>query len=146
MQVRIIRPPYRGTMEQPLVPVGGGGAVARRGRAAHATGVPTFASRQGRVDAGRTSTMEIGATQLPSFNACPYLNADTFGAVDVRLGQVIAARVVHPIRRSSASRSSRRRKGIRNDPMVPSLHIRRFRNLRAYRNGRPNSNASEFDH
>jgi 2-hydroxyacyl-CoA lyase 1 len=40
--------------------------------------------------------MDIGLTQLPSFNARSCLNAGTYGTMGVGLGQAIAACVVHP--------------------------------------------------
>ena len=43
-------------------------------------------------------TMDIGLTQLPSFNARSCLNAGTYGTMGVGLGQAIAAAVVHPDR------------------------------------------------
>jgi len=43
-------------------------------------------------------TMDIGLTQLPSFNARSCLNAGTYGTMGVGLGQAIAACVVHPDR------------------------------------------------
>ncbi len=42
--------------------------------------------------------MDIGLTQLPSFNARSCLNAGTYGTMGVGLGQAIAACVVHPDR------------------------------------------------
>src|SRR5438874_11521084 len=42
--------------------------------------------------------MDIGLTQLPSFNARACLNAGTYGTMGVGLGHVIAACVVHPDR------------------------------------------------
>ena len=42
--------------------------------------------------------MDIGLTQLPSFNARSCLNAGTYGTMGVGLGQVIAACVAHPDR------------------------------------------------
>src|SRR5438128_11227436 len=41
-------------------------------------------------------TMDIGLTQIPSFNARSCLNACTYGTMGVGLGQAIAACVVHP--------------------------------------------------
>jgi thiamine pyrophosphate-dependent acetolactate synthase large subunit-like protein len=42
--------------------------------------------------------MDIGLTQLPSFNARSCLNTGTYGTMGVGLGQAIAAAVVHPAR------------------------------------------------
>ena len=42
--------------------------------------------------------MDIGLTQLPSFNARSCLNTGTYGTMGVGLGQAIAAAVVHPDR------------------------------------------------
>ena len=42
--------------------------------------------------------MDIGLTQLPSFNARSCLNAGTYGTMGVGLGQAIAACAVHPDR------------------------------------------------
>ena len=42
--------------------------------------------------------MDIGLTQLPSFNARSCLNAGTYGTMGVGLGQAIAACVAHPDR------------------------------------------------
>ena len=43
-------------------------------------------------------TMDIGLTQLPSFNARSCLNAGTYGTMGVGLGQAIAAAVAEPNR------------------------------------------------
>jgi hypothetical protein len=91
--------------------------------------------------------MDIGLTQLNVANARSCLNAGTYGTTGVGLGQAIAACVVHPEKRGHPR--LRRADGVKEyvtTPMVPSLHIRGFCNLRAYGNGRPDSNASKFDH
>jgi 2-hydroxyacyl-CoA lyase 1 len=51
-----------------------------------------FLSAQG------TATMDIGLTQLPSFNARSRLNAGTYGTMGVGYGQAIAASVAEPNR------------------------------------------------
>ncbi len=48
------------------------------------------------LSAEGAGTMDIGLTQLPSFNARSCLNAGTYGTMGVGLGQAIAACVVHP--------------------------------------------------
>jgi 2-hydroxyacyl-CoA lyase 1 len=50
------------------------------------------------LSAEGAGTMDIGLTQLPSFNARSCLNAGTYGTMGVGLGQAIAACVVHPDR------------------------------------------------
>ena len=50
------------------------------------------------LSAEGASTMDIGLTQLPSFNARSCLNAGTYGTMGGGLGQVIAACVAHPDR------------------------------------------------
>jgi 2-hydroxyacyl-CoA lyase 1 len=50
------------------------------------------------LSAEGAGTMDIGLTQLPSFNARSVLNAGTYGTMGVGLGQAIAAAVVHPDR------------------------------------------------
>src|SRR5438477_2446098 len=50
------------------------------------------------LSAEGAGTMDIGLTQLPSFNARSCLNAGTYGTMGVGLGQVIAACVAHPDR------------------------------------------------
>src|SRR5215813_13649743 len=50
------------------------------------------------LSAEGAGTMDIGLTQLPSFNARSVLNAGTYGTMGVGLGQAIAACVVHPDR------------------------------------------------
>jgi 2-hydroxyacyl-CoA lyase 1 len=48
------------------------------------------------LSAEGAGTMDIGLTQLPSFNARSCLNAGTYGTMGVGLGHAIAACVVHP--------------------------------------------------
>ena len=50
------------------------------------------------LSAEGAGTMDIGLTQLPSFNARSVLNAGTYGTMGVGLGQAIAAAVAHPSR------------------------------------------------
>ena len=50
------------------------------------------------LSAEGAGTMDIGLTQLPSFDARSCLNAGTYGTMGVGLGQAIAACVVHPDR------------------------------------------------
>ena len=50
------------------------------------------------LSAEGAGTMDIGLTQLPSYNARSCLNAGTYGTMGVGLGQAIAACVVHPDR------------------------------------------------
>ena len=50
------------------------------------------------LSAEGAGTMDIGLTQLPSFEARSCLNAGTYGTMGVGLGQAIAAAVVHPDR------------------------------------------------
>src|SRR5256884_3017384 len=50
------------------------------------------------LSAEGAGTMDIGLTQLPSFNARACLNAGTYGTMGVGLGHAIAACVVHPDR------------------------------------------------
>jgi len=50
------------------------------------------------LSAEGAGTMDIGLTQLPSFNARSCLNAGTYGTMGVGLGHAIAASVVHPDR------------------------------------------------
>ncbi len=50
------------------------------------------------LSAEGAGTMDIGLTQLPSFNARSVLNAGTYGTMGVGLGQAIAACVAHPDR------------------------------------------------
>ena len=50
------------------------------------------------LSAEGAGTMDIGLTQLPSFEARACLNAGTYGTMGVGLGQAIAAAVVHPDR------------------------------------------------
>src|SRR5512138_2451389 len=50
------------------------------------------------LSAEGAGTMDIGLTQLPSFNARSCLNAGTYGTMGVGLGQAIAACVAHPDR------------------------------------------------
>jgi 2-hydroxyacyl-CoA lyase 1 len=50
------------------------------------------------LSAEGAGTMDIGLSQLPSFNARSCLNAGTYGTMGVGLGQAIAACVVHPDR------------------------------------------------
>ncbi len=50
------------------------------------------------LSAEGAGTMDIGLTQIPSFNARSCLNAGTYGTMGVGLGQAIAAAVVHPDR------------------------------------------------
>src|SRR4029079_16765720 len=50
------------------------------------------------LSAEGAGTMDIGLTQLPSFNARSVLNAGTYGTMGVGLGQAIAAHVADPKR------------------------------------------------
>ena len=50
------------------------------------------------LSAEGAGTMDIGLTQLPSYEARSCLNAGTYGTMGVGLGQAIAAAVVHPDR------------------------------------------------
>lgn len=50
------------------------------------------------LSAEGAGTMDIGLTQLPSFNARSVLNAGTYGTMGVGLGQAIAASVAEPNR------------------------------------------------
>jgi 2-hydroxyacyl-CoA lyase 1 len=50
------------------------------------------------LSAEGAGTMDIGLTQLPSFNARSCLNAGTYGTMGVGLGHAIAACVAHPDR------------------------------------------------
>src|SRR3984893_3999332 len=50
------------------------------------------------LSAEGAGTMDIGQTQLPSFNARSCLNAGTYGTMGVGLGHAIAACVAHPDR------------------------------------------------
>ena len=50
------------------------------------------------LSAEGAGTMDIGLTQLPSFNARSVLNAGTYGTMGVGLGQAIAASVADPSR------------------------------------------------
>jgi 2-hydroxyacyl-CoA lyase 1 len=50
------------------------------------------------LSAEGAGTMDIGLTQLPSFDARSCLNAGTYGTMGVGLGHAIAACVVHPDR------------------------------------------------
>jgi len=50
------------------------------------------------LSAEGAGTMDIGLTQIPSFNARSCLNAGTYGTMGVGLGQAIAASVAHPDR------------------------------------------------
>ena len=50
------------------------------------------------LSAEGAGTMDIGLTQIPSFNARSCLNAGTYGTRGVGLGQAIAASVAHPDR------------------------------------------------
>jgi 2-hydroxyacyl-CoA lyase 1 len=50
------------------------------------------------LSAEGAGTMDIGLTQLPSFNARSCLNAGTYGTMGVGLGQAIAAAVAEPNR------------------------------------------------
>jgi 2-hydroxyacyl-CoA lyase 1 len=50
------------------------------------------------LSAEGAGTMDIGLTQIPSFNARSCLNAGTYGTMGVGLGQAIAACVAHPDR------------------------------------------------
>ena len=60
------------------------------------------------LSAEGAGTMDIGLTQLPSFNARSVLNAGTYGTMGVGLGQAIAACVADSTGRSSTSRATRR--------------------------------------
>jgi 2-hydroxyacyl-CoA lyase 1 len=60
--------------------------------------VAAWIPRDAILSAEGASTMDIGLTQLPSFNARCCLNAGTYGTMGVGLGQAIAACVAHPDR------------------------------------------------
>jgi 2-hydroxyacyl-CoA lyase 1 len=60
-------------------------------------GVAAWTSNNAFLSAEGAGTMDIGLAQLPSFHARSCLNACTYGAMGVGLGQAIAA-VVHPDR------------------------------------------------
>jgi 2-hydroxyacyl-CoA lyase 1 len=60
--------------------------------------VAAWMPRNAILSAEGAGTMDIGLTQLPSFNARSCLNAGTYGTMGVGLGQVIAACVAHPDR------------------------------------------------
>jgi len=60
--------------------------------------VAAWMPRDAILSAEGASTMDIGLTQLPSFNARSCLNAGTYGTMGVGLGQAIAACVAHPDR------------------------------------------------
>ena len=60
--------------------------------------VAAWMPRDAILSAEGAGTMDIGLTQLPSFNARSCLNAGTYGTMGVGLGQAIAACVVHPDR------------------------------------------------
>src|ERR1700726_5014349 len=69
-----------------------------RRRPAALRSVPAWMPRDAILSAEGASTMDIGLTQLPSFNARSCLNAGTYGTMGVGLGQAIAACVAHPDR------------------------------------------------
>jgi 2-hydroxyacyl-CoA lyase 1 len=60
--------------------------------------VAAWMPRDAILSAEGAGTMDIGLTQLPSFNARSCLNAGTYGTMGVGLGQAIAACVAHPDR------------------------------------------------
>src|SRR5258707_3606484 len=60
--------------------------------------VAAWMPRNAILSAEGAGTMDIGLTQLPSFNARSCLNAGTYGTMGVGLGQAIAACVVNPAR------------------------------------------------
>jgi 2-hydroxyacyl-CoA lyase len=60
--------------------------------------VAEWMPRDAILSAEGAGTMDIGLTQLPSFNARSCLNAGTYGTMGVGLGQAIAACVAHPDR------------------------------------------------
>jgi 2-hydroxyacyl-CoA lyase 1 len=60
--------------------------------------VAEWMPRNAILSAEGAGTMDIGLTQLPSFNARSCLNAGTYGTMGVGLGQAIAACVAHPDR------------------------------------------------
>ena len=60
--------------------------------------IAAWMPRDAILSAEGASTMDIGLTQLPSFNARSCLNAGTYGTMGVGLGQAIAACVAHPDR------------------------------------------------
>jgi 2-hydroxyacyl-CoA lyase 1 len=60
--------------------------------------VAAWMPRDAILSAEGAGTMDIGLTQLPSFNARSCLNAGTYGTMGVGLGQAIAACLVHPDR------------------------------------------------
>jgi 2-hydroxyacyl-CoA lyase 1 len=60
--------------------------------------VAAWMPRNAILSAEGAGTMDIGLTQLPSFNARSVLNAGTYGTMGVGLGQAIAACVAHPDR------------------------------------------------
>jgi 2-hydroxyacyl-CoA lyase 1 len=60
--------------------------------------VAAWMPRNAILSAEGAGTMDIGLTQLPSFNARSCLNAGTYGTMGVGLGQAIAACVAHPDR------------------------------------------------
>jgi 2-hydroxyacyl-CoA lyase 1 len=60
--------------------------------------VAAWMPRDAILSAEGAGTMDIGLTQLPSFNARSCLNAGTYGTMGVGLGHAIAACVAHPNR------------------------------------------------
>jgi 2-hydroxyacyl-CoA lyase 1 len=60
--------------------------------------VAAWMPRNAFLSAEGAGTMDIGLTQLPSFNARSCLNAGTYGTMRVGLGQAIAAAVAEPNR------------------------------------------------
>jgi 2-hydroxyacyl-CoA lyase 1 len=60
--------------------------------------VAAWMPRNAILSAEGAGTMDIGLTQLPSFNARSCLNAGTYGTMGVGLGHAIAACVAHPDR------------------------------------------------
>src|SRR4029450_13854188 len=60
--------------------------------------VAAWMPRNAILSAEGAGTMDIGLTQLPSFNARSCLNAGTYGTMGVGLGQAIAAAVADPSR------------------------------------------------
>lgn len=60
--------------------------------------VAAWMPRNAILSAEGAGTMDIGLTQLPSFNARSVLNAGTYGTMGVGLGQAIAAHVADPSR------------------------------------------------
>jgi 2-hydroxyacyl-CoA lyase 1 len=60
--------------------------------------VAAWVPRNAILSAEGAGTMDIGLTQIPSYNARSCLNAGTYGTMGVGLGQAIASCVAHPDR------------------------------------------------